>query len=120
MNILSSVNFYPCSNIEATTKFYTEVIGLKLHSDQGTARIFDTGYGYWGFVQYDDRSPNPSGLCLSLNCNGTEGVDLQYKRIIDAGVATLGEPKMHEKFPVYSFFMNDPDGYVVEFQFIQG
>ena len=54
MAILSSVSFYPVTDIEKTTRFYLDVIGLRLHQDQGRAKIFDTGYGYWGFVQYDN------------------------------------------------------------------
>ena len=26
------------------------------------------------------------------------------------------KPQMHPKYPVYSFFILDPDGYLVEFQ----
>ena len=116
--ILSSVNFYPCSNINVTTNWYVNVLGLKLHQDQGNAKIFDTGYGYWGFVEYNDRKPNPSGLWLSLDCDSIESVDYFYSKIINEGVKTLSKPSMHKDFPVYSFFLQDPDGYTVEFQYI--
>lgn len=115
MAILSSVSFYPCSDIERTTRFYCDILGLKLYQDQGSCRIFDTGYGYWGFCQYQDRTPNPKGLCLLLNCENEADVDVFYERLKDK-CRILAPPAKHPKFPVYSFFVEDPDGYNVEFQ----
>ena len=64
----SSVVFLPVSNINETLKFYGDVVGLKIVQKQGDSLyIFDTGYGYWGFCQYDDgRKPlsGPKGVCL--------------------------------------------------------
>lgn len=116
MAIQSSVSFYPCSSIQATHHFYSEILGLSLHSDQGKARIYDTGYGYWGFVEYGDRQPNPAGLCLSLNCEDPADVDRHYDQLVAKGVHPLAPPHKHPQFPVYSFFLKDPDGYLVEFQ----
>ena len=45
----SMVVFYPCLNIDETTQFYEDIIGLTCYQDQGSCRIFDTGYGYLGF-----------------------------------------------------------------------
>lgn len=118
MSILSSVSFYPCSDIERTTAFYRDVIGLSLHQDQGSCRIFDTGYGYWGFCQYEDRTPRPEGLCLSLNCEDVEDVNAFYEKL-KSRCKVLQEPAWHARFPVYSFFVEDPDGYQVEFQKIK-
>ena len=44
----SMVNFYPCQNIQETSRFYLKNFGLKLYNDQGNCQIFDTGYGYLG------------------------------------------------------------------------
>ena len=51
----SMVTVYPCLNIEETTAFYTEIIGLKIYQDQGLCKIFDTGYGYLGFCECIDH-----------------------------------------------------------------
>ena len=45
MAIESSIIFLPCINLEETTKFYTEVIGLTVAKDLGSTRLIDTGYG---------------------------------------------------------------------------
>lgn len=115
MAITSSISFYPCFDIEETTRFYSQLLGLPLYEDQGSARIFDTGYGYWGFCQYDDRTPQPAGLCLSLNCESIEDVDAHFARL-SPHCQVVAPPARHPKFPVYSFFIRDPNGYTVELQ----
>ena len=85
----------------------------------GTLRIYDTGYGYWGFCQYPDGRPALSGdkgVCLSLNCADEADVDRFYEKVTALGARVLAAPAMQERFPVYSFFIEDPSGYKVEFQ----
>lgn len=114
--IESCVTFFPVQDIEATARFYARVIGLKLWQDMGKCRIFDCGRGFWGFCQYDDGRKPALGTCLSLNMPDTEAVDRQYARLKAMGVCIKQPPARHSEFPVYSFFMSDPDGYTVEFQ----
>lgn len=120
MAIESSVVFLPVTDIEQTTQFYRDVIGLSVVQEQvgGSCRIFDTGYGYLGFCQYQDKRPvlgGPKGVCLSFNCHDKADVDAQYQKYHSAGLASEPPGKV-DPFPVYSFFMEDPDGYKVEFQ----
>lgn len=120
MAIENSVVFFPCLDIERTSRFYQETVGLRLAQEQagGACRIFDTGYGYLGFCQYGDGRPipaGPTGMCISFNCRDEADVDRQYARLKAAGVAA-GPPVRQAKFPVYAFFIQDPDGYKVEFQ----
>ena len=112
----SCVTFFPVSDIEATTGFYTDVIGLKLWKDMGRCRIFECGGGYWGFCQYDDGRKPALGVCPSINMTCTEDVDSKYINIKAMDVPVKQPPLKHKDFPVYSFFINDPDGYLVEFQ----
>ena len=123
MAIENSVIFLPCSNIEKTTDFYTEVVGLPVVQEQEglVCRIFDTGYGYLGFCQYDDGRPTLSGskgVCISFNCHNEADVDSHYKKMLKKGADITSTPKIHERAPVYSFFISDPDEYKVEFQYI--
>ncbi|MCF0151496.1 MAG: VOC family protein [Firmicutes bacterium] len=119
--IESSVIFFPVSDIKATVAFYTGLLGLSVSQVQGGGQciIFDTGYGYLGFCQYGDGRPMPTGdysPCISFNCNSTEEVDLLFARLKEQAVCVLQEPAYHERFPVYSAFLSDPDGYKVELQ----
>lgn len=121
MAIESSVIFLPCGDIAATHDFYTRIVGLRQVQEQagGTLRIYDTGYGCWGFCQYPDGRPALSGdkgVCLSLNCADEADVDRFYEKVTALGARVLAAPAMQERFPVYSFFIEDPSGYKVEFQ----
>ncbi len=115
----TSVIFLPCSDIYSTEQFYSGILGLTVTERQSdNLLIFDTGYGYWGFCQYDDgRKPlsGPQGACLSLNLASEEDVLKAYERY-KGSCQVYREPVRHPKFPVFSFFLLDPDGYLVEFQ----
>lgn len=123
MTIESSVVFLPCSDIGQTYHFYHEVLNLPVFQKQSdNLYIFDTGYGYWGFCQYaDGRLPlsGPGGVCLSLNLESNEKV-LQAYEILKDRCTVYKAPQKHPDFPVFSFFLLDPDGYLVEFQKIAG
>lgn len=121
MAIENCVTFLPCSDIQQTVHFYRDIVGLPVVQEQagGKLKIFDTGYGYWGFCQYDDGRPLLSGdlgVCLSLNCHDEADVDRQYVKMLEKGCAIALPPMRQEKFPVYAFFTRDPDDYKVEFQ----
>lgn len=121
MAIENSVIFFPCKNIEETSLFYREKVGFPEVQVQsgGICRIYDTGYGYVGFCQYDDGRPipgGPTGVCISLNCHDEADVDRQYQVMVERGCEIISPPQHQQKFPVYAFFVKDPSGYKVEFQ----
>lgn len=115
----SSVVFLPCSDIRKTVSFYRDILHLPVAGKQSdNLYIFDTGYGYWGFCQYaDGRKPlsGPHGVCLSLNLSSETEVLETYDRLKDSSTV-YKEPSKHPDFPVFSFFLLDPDGYLVEYQ----
>ena len=119
MNSGTSVIFLPCRDIKKTEAFYHDVLGLSIIERQSdNLVIFDTGYGYWGFCQYSDgRSPlsGPQGVCLSLNLDSEQAVSEAFGRFKDQ-CHVYKEPARHPRFPVFSFFLLDPDGYMVVFQ----
>lgn len=116
-----SIVFLPCTNIQVTYHFYHEILGLNIYMKQNeNVYIFDTGYGYWGFCEYEDqRNPlsGPTGVCLSIDYDTKDEVLEKFKEI-KAVYPIYKEPTHHANFPVYSFFIQDPDGYLVEFQSI--
>ncbi|MBQ4371288.1 MAG: VOC family protein [Firmicutes bacterium] len=121
MAIESSVIFFPCGDIARTRDFYERVCGLRVAQVQGGGQslIFDSGYGYIGFVQYGDGRPMPTGEyspCISFNCRDEADVDTRYAEVLAAGAEPIAAPARHPVFPVYSCFFRDPDGYKVEFQ----
>ena len=118
--ITSNVAFYPCVSIAETERFYTDIIGLKTVFSGPGSRIFSCVGGHFGFVEYPDRKAEPGRLCLSLNCGSEAEVDEEYARVLSAGGRPESAPALHPKQPVYSFFLRDPSGYLVEFQKVQG
>ena len=119
--IENSVVFFPCRDIQETDAFYRGIVGLRKVQEQsgGICRIYDTGYGYWGFCQYGDGRPipgGPTGVCLSLNCRDEQDVDRLYEEMKAKGAPIASPPQKQANFPVYAFFLWDPNGYRVEFQ----
>lgn len=113
--ITSLVSFYPCKDIVETTHFYTQILPLKLHVDQGAAKIFDTGYGFLGFCQYEHQQL-ATYTCISFNVNSKEEVDEYYISLKEKRVKMIHAPMLHQTFDVYSFFFYDPNGYKLEIQ----
>ena len=114
-----SITFLPCRDIKETVHFYRDILKLPITAIQGdNLYIFDTGYGYWGFCQYTDKRKPLSGnhgVCLSLNMDTDEEVLSVYRQLKD--ICTVAkQPAHHPDFPVFSFFLADPDGYMVEIQ----
>lgn len=119
MELPGSIVFLPVTDIEATRRFYHDLLGLPIAQKQGeNLYIFDTGCGGWGFCAYaDGRAPlsGPRGVCLSLNLPDNDAVTARYEELKER-CKVYKAPARHPDFPVYSFFLQDPDGYLVEFQ----
>ena len=115
----TSVVFLPCSDILKTTLFYHDILKLPIAEKQGDHLvIFDTGYGCWGFCEYADGRPplsGPQGVCLSVNLKDEDAVREAFERLKDQ-CEVWKAPAKQPVFPVYSFFLLDPDGYLVEYQ----
>ncbi len=119
MSVLSSITFLPVSDIKATYHFCHEILGLPVFQKQGeNLYIFDTGYGFCRYA--DQRKPlsGETGVCLSFNLSGSEEVLERFETLKDKA-EVFKKPAMHETFPVYSFFLFDPDHYLIEFQKIK-
>jgi uncharacterized glyoxalase superfamily protein PhnB len=43
-------------------------------------------------------------------------VDAWYRRLLDKGVDIVQPPHRLERFGICTFFVTDPNGYVIEFQ----
>ena len=113
----SLVVFFPCRDICETKAYYTDILGLPVYKDLGATVWFDCGYGYLAFVEYGNGRPLASGACISFNMSSTAEVDAAYARLMERpAIGLKGAPAHHPRFPVYSFFLSDPNGYTLEFQ----
>ena len=117
INIESSVIFFPCRNIEETREYYTKTVGLPVAKDLGDCVWFDCGRGYLGFCYYGPDRPMAAGQCISFNLASCREVDLKYEELrLKKALGIKDPPQKHPRFPVYSFFFTDPNGYTLEFQ----
>ena len=108
------VCFYACSDLKKTAAFY-QSLGLKLAQKEEGCYIYDCGQGCLGFLEKADfLLPNYS--CISFTLKSMVEVDKKYQQLQNLYNCT--KPAYHPNYPVYSFFLKDPDGYQVEFQYL--
>ncbi len=108
------VAFMHTRDLEATHRFYHEVLDLPLFKNQGACRIYRVGSdSYLGFCTHFPVA-DPGGIILTLL---TDDVDGAYERLCsEPGVQVEEPPTLNERFSIYHFFVQDPDGYKVEIQ----
>lgn len=104
------IHFYSCRNLEETEAFYKR-FPLKVYMRQPNTIIYDSGEGMIGFVQMNHEKPAYS--CISFVVKDEKAVDDYYQELQDLA---LDKPMKHPWAPVYSFFIEDPNGYKLEFQ----
>lgn len=102
-------------NLETTKAFYGQVLGLDCVRDEGKAQIFRVSSDAMiGVCEvFGDRVVEPQGGMITLV---TDDVDAWYDRLVQAGAGTRGAPRRMAEFNIYTFFAEDPNGYVIEFQ----
>ena len=114
-SISDQITWRYTEDLQRSGDFYRNVLGLQLIRDEGAARIYRVreGSGIGICLAFDDRVVEPAGSMISLV---TEDVDGWFEYLKRHNVTLKGPPHRLEKFGIYTFFAEDPDGYVIEFQ----
>ena len=108
------ITFLHTRDLEATARFYEDILGLPLALDQGDCRIYRVSQGgYVGFCRRAAAPEQPSGVILTLV---TPDVDGWYRRLVDLGIAFEKPPALNPKYDIYHCFLRDPSGYLIEIQ----
>ncbi len=108
----ASITFCTTTDLEATSRFYGEVLGLPLVLDQGRCRIWRVaGGGYLGFCLREAVIPGTVILTLV-----TPDVDGWYHRLVTRGVPIEKPPTANPAYRIYHLFARDPNGYLIEIQ----
>ena len=108
------ITFLGTIDLKLTSDFYQNILGLTIYKDQDVCIIFNiNSQSKIGFcthipVIYGEKSP-----IITLV---TDEVDEIYNKLIKRGVEIKEKPKKNQKFNIYHFFFNDPNGYTVEIQ----
>lgn len=110
-----TISWVYTNNIEATCRFYSDVLGLEQTRDAGVARIYKLSTtAYVGVCEaLDWRVVEPRGGMLTIV---TPDVDGWYARLQEAGAPCQSAPRKIDKFGIYAFVAEDPNGYLIEFQ----
>lgn len=114
-NITCQITWVYTNDLEHTSDFYHNDLGLKLVLDEGTARIFQVSAAAQIGVctAFENRIVEPKGGMITLV---TDAVDEWYFQLVNKGVVIKNPPHVLEKFNIYTFFLEDPNGYVIEIQ----
>lgn len=112
--IEQQITFLYTRDLEATARFYEEVMGLPLSRDQGDCRIYQVSSdGYVGFCLRASVPEAPIGVIFTII---TPDVDGWYAMLVEKGVAFEKPPAENPKYNIYHCFLRDPNGYLIEIQ----
>ncbi len=113
--INDTITWVYTDDLDTTCAFYADVLGLKLWRDAGVARIFELKpSNYVGVcVALDWRVVEPRGGMLTLL---TDDVDGWYTHLTAVNAPCKSPPARNDKFGIYAFLVEDPNGYLIEFQ----
>jgi len=106
------ITFLYTADLDATARFYEDVMGLSLALDQGACRIYHVcGDAYLGFCYREDALKPSSSVILTLVSLDVDG---WYRALCARGVAFDRAPALNERYHIYHCFLRDPSGYVSE------
>jgi catechol 2,3-dioxygenase-like lactoylglutathione lyase family enzyme len=99
------------SDREASRRFYTTVLGEASYADEDFAEWQD-----FGIVEDDAEHPVTRHLHVAFAARSQEEVDAFWRRGVDAGYRSDGEPGPRPQYTAdyYGGFLLDPDGNSVE------
>ena len=108
------ITFLYTRDLAATAHFYEDVLGLDLVLDQGDCRVYRVrGEAFIGFCQRANAPKTPIGVILTLV---TVDVDAWQEHLVHQGVALDKPPTHNPTYGIYHFFLQDPNGYLIEIQ----
>ena len=111
------VTFVYSADLEASTRFYEQALGLSLALDQGSCKIYKVIDGaYLGVCQCKDVEAFAGSSDDVILTIVTQEVDQMYRRLIQAQAHVEDEPRLNPRFGIYHFFARDPTGWRIEVQ----
>ena len=115
MAITAQISWVYTPDLAATAPFYEELLGFECVRDEGGARIYRVSQAaHIGLCEaFADRVVEPKGGMISLV---VDDVDACYQRLRERWIEIDAAPHRLEQFGIRSFFVRDPNGYVIEFQ----
>jgi len=108
---MSGIIFLGTNQLEKITDFYHKEIGCEIWLEQADCKIFKHDNFLLGFCARQEKEIN--GIITFFYSDKSE-VDRFYQKF-----KSLAEspPIENEKYEIYHFFIHDPEGRKVEFQY---
>jgi catechol 2,3-dioxygenase-like lactoylglutathione lyase family enzyme len=107
------VTFLLVADLDRSSSFYGQTLGLELVLDQGDCRIYRvSSSAFVGICERAERG-DPNTVLVTLV---TDDVDGCHQDLVAAGVVCEKAPQHNQKYNVYHAFYRDPDGYLIEVQ----
>jgi len=112
------ITFFATEDLKRTNEFYADALGFKLYMDQGKCLIYSVpGGGKIGFCTHFGVTKRQDSPIITFV---TQDVDKVYKHLLELRIKVDKEPAINPNFPIYHFFVQDPNGYKVEIQRFTG
>ncbi|GAA0208705.1 VOC family protein [Halobaculum roseum] len=115
MGAPDGIVFVRTANRERVVDWYREVVDADVWLEQPGCTILERGGFRFGFCDAGgdaDAATETEGI-LTFVYPDRDGVDRMHDRV---GDAAREEPHVNERYDIYQFFADDPDGRTVEFQ----
>ena len=109
------VTFLYVQDQERSLNFYEATLGLKkaLVQDGCTILSIDPRQtAFLGLCNCAESRPT-AGMILTLVSHDLEVV---HRKLTDGGYTPDGPPRYNERYNITQFFVNDPDGHLIEVQ----
>jgi catechol 2,3-dioxygenase-like lactoylglutathione lyase family enzyme len=107
---MAGIIFFKTKNLEAVTDFYTARMGMTVWLDQGGCVILRSGNLLLGFCLAE--ASETEGV-ITYFYKTRQEVDGRYRAFTDIA---RGQPRENQKYRIYQFFAEDPEGRTLEFQ----
>ena len=107
---LAGIVFYRTTMLETIVDFYVNDVGMYIWLEQDDCTILSHGNLLLGFCNRDSAEVD-SVICFFYPTE--DDVDAMYELL--KHIATT-EPAISERYQIYQFFAEDPEGRALEFQ----
>ncbi|XVH30950.1 VOC family protein [Haloferacaceae archaeon DSL9] len=111
---MAGIVFFATERHDAVVDFYTGTVGADIRLEQPDCTILKYDNFLFGFC---DRDHTDADGILTFVSETRAQVDAMYGRVGDAATE---RPHENERYRIYQFFAEDPDGRTAEFQAFLG
>jgi hypothetical protein len=108
---MGGIIFFKTRTLQEIQEFYTSELGMKVWLKQKDCTILQHGNLLVGFCQR--KSLDTEGM-ITLVYDSKSEVDSMYERLKNRAIDL---PRENQKYKIYQFFAEDPEGRALEFQY---